>query len=43
MKLQIQITQVYRRGFKGHSKSMTVEGPTLKQAYNQIKELFEDG
>ena len=39
-KVQIKLTEVYAKGFKGSSKSMTVE-VTLKQAYKQIKELFD--
>lgn len=40
-KVQIQITRIYPRGKKGPSKSMTVEGVSLTQAYNRIKELFK--
>ena len=42
MKLQIRITQVYRHGRMGSSRSMTIEGVSIKQAYNRIKELFEE-
>ena len=41
-KLQITITQIYARRQRGHSKSMTIEGASLKQAFNRIKELFDE-
>jgi len=41
-KLRIQITEIYPRERTGFSKNITVEGVGLKQAYNRIKELFEE-
>lgn len=40
-KVQIKITRIYPKGKKGQSKSMTIEGIGLTDAYDRIKELME--
>jgi len=40
-KLRISITRIYPKGVRGPSRSMTVDGVELGEAYRRIKELFE--
>ena len=43
-KLEIRITQIYRRGKRGFSKGLTIEGSelSLKRVYNQLEEQFAE-
>lgn len=39
-KLRINITRIYPKGVRGPSRTLTVDGVSLKEGYKRIKELF---